>query len=103
MAVLNFLTHQVVHVMLEFRQLACEFLEFIDRELAQTCALQGFCGAGVCFTTHAVQAHKFARHKEPGNLLFSRSEEHTSELQSRENLVCRLLPEQTNRAGARSE
>src|SRR5690606_41564480 len=28
-----------------------------------------------------------------GNKLLERSEEHTSELQSRENLVCRLLPE----------
>src|SRR5690606_40165365 len=28
-----------------------------------------------------------------GSLLFDRSEEHTSELQSRENLVCRLLLE----------
>src|SRR5436309_9030718 len=28
-----------------------------------------------------------------GSLLLSRSEEHTSELQSRENLVCRLLLE----------
>src|SRR5690606_24516148 len=27
----------------------------------------------------------------------ARSEEHTSELQSRENLVCRLLPEKKNR------
>src|SRR5690606_41361239 len=27
---------------------------------------------------------------------FARSEEHTSELQSRENLVCRLLPEKRN-------
>src|SRR5690606_40807054 len=30
------------------------------------------------------------------NLLYSRSEEHTSELQSRENLVCRLLLEKKN-------
>src|SRR5690606_41301237 len=29
-------------------------------------------------------------------LIFSRSEEHTSELQSRENLVCRLLLEKKN-------
>src|SRR5690606_42036211 len=32
------------------------------------------------------------------NVDFSRSEEHTSELQSRENLVCRLLLEKTNTA-----
>src|SRR5690606_41833020 len=29
--------------------------------------------------------------------VFARSEEHTSELQSRENLVCRLLPEKKKR------
>src|SRR5690606_41362038 len=32
-------------------------------------------------------------------LLAGRSEEHTSELQSRENLVCRLLLEKKNRVG----
>src|SRR5690606_39918637 len=32
-----------------------------------------------------------------GNLFGSRSEEHTSELQSRENLVCRLLLERKNK------
>src|SRR2546430_10509709 len=30
--------------------------------------------------------------KPPGTLVKSRSEEHTSELQSQSNLVCRLLP-----------
>src|SRR5690606_41361160 len=35
--------------------------------------------------------HVGPRHVEPGE----RSEEHTSELQSRENLVCRLLLEKT--------
>src|SRR5690606_41590056 len=36
----------------------------------------------------------FFTFKDPdGNLLMVRSEEHTSELQSRENLVCRLLLE----------
>src|SRR5690606_39545850 len=33
------------------------------------------------------------RHREPGDFLLGRSEEHTSELQSRENIVCRLLLE----------
>src|SRR5690606_41212252 len=32
----------------------------------------------------------------PTSLLITRSEEHTSELQSRENLVCRLLLEKKN-------
>src|SRR5690606_41476257 len=33
---------------------------------------------------------------DPTSTKKSRSEEHTSELQSRENLVCRLLPEKKN-------
>src|SRR5690606_42037999 len=33
------------------------------------------------------------RRMQPRNMSMSRSEEHTSELQSRENLVCRLLLE----------
>src|SRR5690606_39527422 len=37
--------------------------------------------------------HDDLRHKGEGHLLHLRSEEHTSELQSRENLVCRLLLE----------
>src|SRR5690606_39905830 len=36
-------------------------------------------------------AYAFARLRFPGNNALFRSEEHTSELQSRENLVCRLL------------
>src|SRR5690606_40216033 len=34
--------------------------------------------------------------RPPSELLLLRSEEHTSELQSRENLVCRLLLEKKN-------
>src|SRR5207302_4008902 len=37
------------------------------------------------------------RHTTPFNEPFLRSEEHTSELQSRENLVCRLLLEKKNK------
>src|SRR5690606_39431901 len=37
-----------------------------------------------------------ARHIRVGHLSQDRSEEHTSELQSRENLVCRLLLETKN-------
>src|SRR2546430_9807159 len=33
------------------------------------------------------------RHEQPGRDRFGRSEEHTSELQSQSNLVCRLLLE----------
>src|SRR5690606_41744661 len=38
----------------------------------------------------------------PGHWTAVRSEEHTSELQSRENLVCRLLPEQKKRRARRA-
>src|SRR5690606_41500075 len=41
---------------------------------------------------HLIEAIKGVKHLQR-NLLFYRSEEHTSELQSRENLVCRLLLE----------
>src|SRR5690606_41773742 len=37
------------------------------------------------------------KQKELAYYLYERSEEHTSELQSRENLVCRLLLEKKNR------
>src|SRR5690606_41737894 len=36
------------------------------------------------------------RQRRPGAIAQARSEEHTSELQSRENLVCRLLLEKKN-------
>src|SRR5690606_40898416 len=39
----------------------------------------------------------FSIPSKPGEELTSRSEEHTSELQSRENLVCRLLLEKKNK------
>src|ERR1022692_1133017 len=43
---------------------------------------------------------KYARHGNPNVVVWSRSEEHTSELQSPWNLVCRLLLEKKNeRAG----
>src|SRR5690606_41943799 len=38
-------------------------------------------------------AYRRIRATVPDGHLLGRSEEHTSELQSRENLVCRLLPE----------
>src|SRR5690606_39982997 len=41
-----------------------------------------------------LQQEVVARLAEPGGPVLLRSEEHTSELQSRENLVCRLLLEQ---------
>src|SRR5690606_41893859 len=53
---------------------------------------------------HGVAADLWAAERGPAGLLArelsdrlpDRSEEHTSELQSRENLVCRLLPEKKN-------
>src|SRR5690606_14226029 len=37
---------------------------------------------------------QLSQHEYPRQVVFVRSEEHTSELQSRENLVCRLLLEE---------
>src|SRR5437667_3882058 len=42
-----------------------------------------------------------ARHRRPGRRWRARSEEHTSELQSHHDLVCRLLLEKKNRPGRR--
>src|SRR5690606_42074261 len=50
--------------------------------------------AEVGFNTGAIHQHRTDNHHlHPGILCNLRSEEHTSELQSRENLVCRLLLE----------
>src|SRR5207302_2153515 len=47
---------------------------------------------GVDYDEWSPQTDKFiATHYSPQDLSGKRSEEHTSELQSRENLVCRLL------------
>src|SRR5690606_40107826 len=52
-------------------------------------------GAGWVFLAGIILAifglHKYGRSGPSPLLLSGRSEEHTSELQSRENLVCRLL------------
>src|SRR5690606_39716699 len=53
-----------------------------DIQPGQTLALVGESGSGKSVTAHSI--------------LRLRSEEHTSELQSRENLVCRLLLEKKN-------
>src|SRR5690606_41730062 len=42
---------------------------------------------------HSVRAGNYSTYKEYAQLINDRSEVHTSELQSRENLVCRLLLE----------
>src|SRR5690606_41752067 len=48
-------------------------------------------GAGDRSTVKRADAMRFVAGLEPGSFDVARSEEHTSELQSRENLVCRLL------------
>src|SRR5690606_40538111 len=45
---------------------------------------------------HVLQSHSFEALITASYKIFFRSEEHTSELQSRENLVCRLLLEKQN-------
>src|SRR6266496_6768353 len=47
-----------------------------------------------CSSLPAVRASAWARHRPP-----ARSEEHTSELQSRRDRVCRLLLEKTKECG----
>src|SRR5690606_41872083 len=57
----------------------------VDMEPSDSAALLTRCG------TELAGRPAFGRCEDPG--VASRSEEHTSELQSRENLVCRLLLE----------
>src|SRR5690606_41480975 len=49
----------------------------------------------------AVAIISMAQHARPNVAGHSRSEEHTSELQSRDNLVCRLLPVKKMGRGSR--
>src|SRR5690606_41369676 len=49
-----------------------------------------------CFDHPANAAHRAPLHPARSDESATRSEEHTSELQSRENLVCRLLLEKKN-------
>src|SRR2546429_5012093 len=58
----------------------------------RTRCLSGSKRSGLAFATKAIAAASFA----PSNLGAKRSEEHTSELQSRLHLVCRLLLEKKN-------
>src|SRR5205085_11433593 len=51
-------------------------------------------GGGDCALEHAVPAHDLEGHEQERHV---RSEEHTSELQSQSNLVCRLLLEKKNK------
>src|SRR5690606_39530624 len=55
----------------------------------------GILGAGGADTYYTSQGLDVNRSLEGNDIVFGdRSEEHTSELQSREKLVCRLLPRQ---------
>src|SRR5439155_24317152 len=64
-----------------------------DRVAAQLQAAVAF-GDGAPVVLHQIDEHPLARlGEERGDLLAERSEEHTSELQSRGHLVCRLLLE----------
>src|SRR5436309_11449171 len=60
-----------------------------NRGAAQAAAVD--CHGGELF--QHVHVFLYARGQEDVDMLEQRSEEHTSELQSRENLVCRLLLE----------
>ena len=71
MAVLDFLAHQVIHVVLQFRQLAGEFLKPVDREFTYAGTFQCFGSAGIVLAAHAVQPHQFTRHEETGYLFFT--------------------------------
>src|SRR2546430_8230621 len=51
----------------------------------------------------AVLPHCLARKRRSLNLVVARSEEHTSELQSQSNLVCRLLLEKKKNTSRRSQ
>src|SRR5690606_41187298 len=53
-------------------------------------------GAGKAYRVHQRRHRERCRWKGGADLIAHRSEEHTSELQSRENLVCRLLLEKKN-------
>src|SRR5690606_41976532 len=54
-------------------------------------AFQSCLGGGVCPVHPGIQRPGFIRAPQFRGARHQRSEEHTSELQSRENLVCRLL------------
>src|SRR2546421_2094134 len=51
---------------------------------------------------HQSYSHLLARHKRAHVVVKARSEEHTSELQSRSDLVCRLLLEKKKKKTRRS-
>src|SRR5690606_39532881 len=59
-------------------------------------AIEGFYGPPWSHEDRLSQPELYGEHKM--NAYIYRSEEHTSELQSRENLVCRLLLEKKNRS-----
>src|SRR2546430_12594313 len=58
---------------------------------------QQFVSLRLCSVHHRPQLDDFEASAAPSNALLPRSEEHTSELQSQSNLVCRLLLEKKKR------
>src|SRR5690606_42077749 len=59
---------------------------------------RGLPGYLILFAPHAFAPQRQIRSSQPPSPPVFKSEEHTSELQSRENLVCRLLLEKKNKA-----
>src|SRR5690606_40697185 len=71
----------------------CE--RFLIRNLGDAVPIHVRCRSNAFACTHVLTS-RFTAHVFPKPPQMSRSEEHTSELQSRENLVCRLLLEKKN-------
>src|SRR5690606_42036416 len=68
-----------------------DLFEAAGGEVAHHCS--GVSGVAICLCPHVPRQLQGARIAPGRQARIARSEEHTSELQSRENLVCRLLLE----------
>src|SRR5690606_41326044 len=63
-------------------------------------SLDSFISPATCCCSSSAAALRMLNLIDSSSPNTNRSEEHTSELQSRENLVCRLLPEKKKSGGA---
>src|SRR2546427_6730219 len=76
---------------------AARMVRIASRSLLQTMAVGGACSArwccSICTAVAAKGTSQTGSGDRPAACMPSRSEEHTSELQSQSNLVCRLLLE----------